>query len=118
MTLPGMARVARWSVAHRWLVITGWVLLAVAGGLAAARSGSRLSFTFDLPGRPAYETNTAIARTFGSGGNEPPLVAVVRLPRGVTDDGASPASAAPASWPIEPGHGLWVCLPPGRSGQL
>ena len=25
-----------------------------------------------------------------------------------TDDGASPASAAPASWPVEPGHGLWV----------
>ena len=25
-----------------------------------------------------------------------------------TDDGANPASAAPASWPVEPGHGLWV----------
>ena len=30
-------------------------------------------------------------------------------PAGTTaDDGASPASAAPASWPIEPGHGLWI----------
>ena len=84
MTASGMARVARWSIAYRWLVIAGWVLLAVAGGLAAARSGSRLSFAFDLPGQPAYETNTAIAQTFGSGGSEPPLVTVVRLPRGVT----------------------------------
>jgi putative drug exporter of the RND superfamily len=84
MAAPGMARVARWSIDHRWLVVAGWVLLAVAGGLAAARSGSRLSFAFDLPGQPAYQTNTAIARTFGSGGNEPPLVAVVRLPQGVT----------------------------------
>jgi putative drug exporter of the RND superfamily len=84
MTAPGMARVARWSIAHRWLVITGWVLLAMAGGLAAARSGSRLSFAFDLPGQPAYQTNTAIARTFGSGGSKPPLVAVVQLPQGVT----------------------------------
>ena len=25
-----------------------------------------------------------------------------------TDDGASPASAAPPSWPIEPGRGLWI----------
>jgi anti-sigma regulatory factor (Ser/Thr protein kinase) len=24
------------------------------------------------------------------------------------DDGASPASAVPRSWPIEPGHGLWI----------
>ena len=84
MTAAGMARIARWSIAHRWLVVAGWVLLAVAGGLAAAESGSRLSFTFDLPGQPAYQTNTAIAQTFGSGGNEPPLVAVVRLPQGVT----------------------------------
>jgi RND superfamily putative drug exporter len=79
-----MARIARWSIAHRWLVVAGWVLLAVVGGLTVARSGSRLSFTFDLPGQPAYQTNTAIAHTFGSGGNEPPLVAVVRLPQGVT----------------------------------
>jgi len=84
MTASGMARVARWSIAYRWPVIAGWVLPAVAGGLAAARSGRRLSFAFDLPGQPAYEANTAIAQTFGSGGSEPPLVTVVRLPRGVT----------------------------------
>jgi RND superfamily putative drug exporter len=82
MTASGMARVARWSIAYRWLVIAGWVLLAVAGSLAAARSGRRLSFAFDLPGQPAYETNTAIAQTFGSGGSEPPLVTVVRLSPG------------------------------------
>jgi RND superfamily putative drug exporter len=79
-----MARIARWSIAHRWLVVAGWVLLAVAGGLAATRSGGRLTFAFDLPGQPAYQTNTAIAQTFGSGGDEPPLVAVVQLPQGMT----------------------------------
>jgi RND superfamily putative drug exporter len=84
MTASGMARVARWSIAYRWLVIAGWILLAVARSLAAARSGGRLSFAFDLPGQPAYEANTAIVKTFGSGGSEPPLVTVVRLPRGVT----------------------------------
>jgi hypothetical protein len=52
MTAPGMARIARWSIAHRWLVVAGWVLLVVVGGLTAARSGSRLSFTFDLPASP------------------------------------------------------------------
>ena len=59
-------------------------MLAIAGGLAAASSGHRLSFTFDLPGQPAYETNTAIVASFGSGGNNPPLVVVVQLPPGRT----------------------------------
>jgi RND superfamily putative drug exporter len=76
--------VAQWSVAHRWIVIVGWVLLTVVGGLAAGQASSRLSFTFDLPGQPAFETNTAIAATFGSGGDNPPLIAVVRLPQGMT----------------------------------
>jgi len=82
----GIGRVARWSVAHRWIVVTGWVLLALVGGLAAAKSGSRLSFSFDLPGQPAYETNTAIVKDFGSGGDNPPLVAVIQLPAGTTVD--------------------------------
>ncbi len=81
-----MARLARWSLAHRWIVVTAWVVLALAGGMAAAQSGHRLSFAFDLPGQPAYETNTAIVREFGTGGDNPPLVVVVRLPPGRTVD--------------------------------
>jgi putative drug exporter of the RND superfamily len=82
----GVARLARWSLAHRWIVVTAWVVLALAGGMAAAQSGHRLSFAFDLPGQPAYETNTAIVREFGTGGDNPPLVVVVRLPPGRTVD--------------------------------
>ena len=84
LPVRGVARAARWSVTHRWIVVAGWIILAIVGGLAAARSGSRLSFTFDLPGQPAYEANTAIVKTFGSGGDNPPLVAVIRLPPGTT----------------------------------
>ena len=80
------ARVAAWSVAHSRLVVLVWVLLALAGGVAAAQAGPRLSFRFDLPGQKAYETNTAIVRGFGSGGVNPPLVAVVHLPAGSTAD--------------------------------
>ncbi len=79
-----LARLARWSITHRWIVVAGWILLALIGGLAASGLGTRLSFAFDLPGQPAYETNAAIIRTFGSGGDEPPLLAVVQLPRGTT----------------------------------
>jgi RND superfamily putative drug exporter len=81
-----VAGIARWSVAHRWLVVAAWVLLTAVGGLLTARSSDRLSVTFDLPGQPAYETNRDIVDTFGSGGAEPPLVAVVRLPAGTTVD--------------------------------
>ena len=84
--MHGVARLARWSLAHRWIVVAAWVVLALAGGMAAAQSGHRLSFAFDLPGQPAYETNTAIVREFGTGGDNPPLVVVVRLPPGRTVD--------------------------------
>ena len=81
-----MARLARWSLAHRWIVVAGWLVLTLAGGLAAAQSGHRLSVAFDLPGQPGYETNKAIVAGFGSGGDNPPLVVVVRLPPGITVD--------------------------------
>jgi RND superfamily putative drug exporter len=67
-------------------VAAAWVVLTLAGALSAAQAGSRLSFTFDLPGQPAFETNASIVRHFGSGGDNPPLVAVVRLPSGRTVD--------------------------------
>jgi putative drug exporter of the RND superfamily len=82
--LPWTARLARWSVGHRRVVIAAWLILALAGGLAASQAGGRLSAAFDLPGQPAYETNTAITQAFGSGGDKPPLVVTVRLPAGVT----------------------------------
>ncbi|QMU80228.1 MMPL family transporter [Streptacidiphilus sp. PB12-B1b] len=81
-----MTRVAAWSLAHRRLVVLAWIVLALLGGLAAARSGSRLTFTFDLPGQAAYETNTAVVKAFGTGGDNPPLVVVVRLPASVGVD--------------------------------
>jgi RND superfamily putative drug exporter len=43
----------------RWIVVAGWVVLALAGGMAAAQSGHRLSVAFDLPGQSAYETSQA-----------------------------------------------------------
>ena len=83
-----VARVAGWSIAHRWIIIAGWLVLTLAGGLAAAQTGHRLSYGFDLPGQPAYETNTAILARFGSGGDNPPLVVAVRLPPGASVNSA------------------------------
>src|SRR5690242_7999567 len=82
----GMARLARWSLAHRWIVVAGWVLLALAGGLAASQSGPPPPGALDLPGPPPYETTGPVGSGFGSGGGDPPLVVVVRLPPGRTVD--------------------------------
>ena len=111
-TVHGVARLARWSLAHRWIVVAAWVVLALAGGMAAAQSGHRLSVAFDLPGQPAYETNTAIVSKFGSGGDNPPLVVVVRLPRGTTADSPGVKSQLAAAF----GRAA-AALPGGRSAS-
>ena len=79
-------RVAGYSIRHRRAVVGIWVALALVGAFCAAHSSARLSFTFDLPGQPAFEANTAIVSEFHSGGDNTPLVAVVTLPAGTTVD--------------------------------
>ena len=37
-----------------------------------------------MPGRQGYETNAAIMRAFGTGGNSAPIVTVIELPAGVS----------------------------------
>ena len=78
----GIGRIAQWSVSHRWIVVVGWIALAVVGGFLTGKSSDRLSFSFDLPGQPAFETNSAIVQHYGSGGDNPPLVVVVQAPAG------------------------------------
>ena len=75
---------ARFSIRHRRIIVALWIVLALLGAFCAGRSSSRLSFTFDLPGQPAFEANTAIVSQFHSGGDNAPLVAVVTLPAGTT----------------------------------
>jgi putative drug exporter of the RND superfamily len=56
---------------------------------SAGSAWNALSDQFTVPGREGYETNAAITRTFGNGGNSAPLVPVVTLPPGRSID--SPA---------------------------
>lgn len=72
-----MSTLARWVIAHRWWVLAAWLILAVAGGFAAPKATSALSYDFGLPGQAGYETNQQITVTFGSGGNDAPILLVV-----------------------------------------
>jgi RND superfamily putative drug exporter len=43
----------------------------VAGGYAAPKAVSALTYDFGLPGQPGYETNQDIVAAVGSGGDVP-----------------------------------------------
>ena len=69
-----MAAWTRWVLAHRAVVVLGWLAVAVAGAVLAPRTVAALSYEFALPGQPAYEANQQIVRATGGGGAVDPLV--------------------------------------------
>jgi putative drug exporter of the RND superfamily len=79
-----MAGWSRWVLAHKWIVVGFWLIAIVAGGAASSKVSGKLSQEFSLPGEPGHEANVAILRTYGNGGLQQALVAVVRLPEGQT----------------------------------
>ncbi|HLI59918.1 MAG TPA: MMPL family transporter [Solirubrobacteraceae bacterium] len=79
-----IASITRWSLAHRRIVVGAWALLAVVGILTVGQATKALSTQYSVPGREGFETNAAIARTFHTGGDTPPLVPVVTLPAGAS----------------------------------
>ncbi len=75
---------SRWVLAHRRIVIAFWLIALLAGGAASTRVGSKLTQDFSLPGEPGHQANVSILATYGNGGLQQALVAVVRLPPGET----------------------------------
>src|SRR5215467_14245187 len=84
-----MATLTRFSLAHKRLVVVFWLLVALVGIASASKATKAFSDQYSVPGREGYETNTAIARTFGDGGDTPPLVAVITLPAGTSVDSSA-----------------------------
>jgi hypothetical protein len=54
-------------LAHKLMVVLVWLVLTVAGGVAAGSLGGALSKDFSVAGRAA-RVNARISREFGSGG--------------------------------------------------
>ncbi len=85
-----MVRLTRWVLAHRRMVVLGWVALAAVGGSTASLTTSRLGKTFDLPGRPSFETGVRLAALYrGEAGGQDPTVPVISAPGRRTLAGAS-----------------------------
>lgn len=78
------ARLARFVLAHRRLVLLVWVMLLPAEIYGASPVSNRLSSDFSLPGEPGYETAMKITHLYGNGGETTPTVVLVTLPPGRT----------------------------------
>ena len=63
-----------------------WIVVTVGAFGAIQPAGKALSDEFTVPGREGFETNHALAATYGNGGNVAPMVPVVALPAGTTVD--------------------------------
>ena len=85
-----MTALTRWVLAHKKTVVTTWVILAVAGMMAAGPASDALESEFSVPGKEGWETNVAIAERYqGTGGDTAPLIPVVTLPEGRSVDDPS-----------------------------
>ena len=78
------ASLARFVLAHRRIVMVGWLIVFLAGAVGASHVSKRLSLDFSLPGQPGYETARKIMHTYGNGGDQPPAIMVVSAPAGQT----------------------------------
>jgi putative drug exporter of the RND superfamily len=79
-----IARLARFVLAHRRIVMVTWLIVFLAGAMGASHVSKRLSLDFSLPGQPGYETARQIIHKYGNGGDEPPAIMVVSAPAGRT----------------------------------
>src|SRR5919106_812485 len=82
-----MSKLTRWVLAHKRTVLIGWIVLTIAGIMAAGPASEALDQEFSVPEKEGWETNVAIAEQYnGTGGDTAPLVPVATLPEGQSVD--------------------------------
>jgi putative drug exporter of the RND superfamily len=79
-----MAGFTRWILRHKLLVAVFWLIVTAVGIATVGQATGALSKQFTGPGREGYETNQALAHTYGIGAD--PLVLTLTLPSGTTVD--------------------------------
>ena len=85
-----MSSLTRWVLAHKRTVVLTWVVLTIAGLMAAGPATDALDPEFSVPNKEGWETNVDIAQKYrGTGGDTSPLVPVVQLPKGTRADSPS-----------------------------
>jgi RND superfamily putative drug exporter len=72
---------ARLTIRGRWVVVALWILLTVAGAMAAGKLADRWFEQFSIPGYSAYEANQRTMEKFGTG-RQYPMVLVFSVKDG------------------------------------
>src|SRR5919201_3789652 len=83
---PPVSSLTRWVLAHKRIVVVGWIALTIAGIAASGPASDRLTNDSSVPDTEGWETTLAIARLYDrdSEGSGNPLLPVVTLPAGRT----------------------------------
>jgi RND superfamily putative drug exporter len=81
-----MTRFSHVVLRHKLAVALAWVVLFLAGGVAAGQLSGHLTHQFSFPGTAADKANQAILTSYGNGASTYPMVPVVVLPRGTSAD--------------------------------
>jgi RND superfamily putative drug exporter len=82
-----VSSLTRWVLAHKKTVVISWILLTVAGIMAAGPASKALDQKFSVPNKEGWETNETIAAKYnGTGGDTSPLLPVVTIPNGQSVD--------------------------------
>ena len=81
--LGGVNSLTRWVLAHKRTVVVAWVVLTIAGIMAAGPATDALKGEFSIPGKESWKTNVEIAQRYHSDRNgSSPLIPVTSLPAG------------------------------------
>ena len=76
-----METLARATIRGRWLFVGLWIILTIAGAMAAGKLADRWYEQFSIPGFSAYEANQRTLEKFGTG-RQYPLVLVFSVADG------------------------------------
>src|SRR5712691_10615761 len=79
-----MTSLTRWVLAYRRLVVALWAVVAIVGIATVGKASSSFDQKFSVPGREGWETANKIASIYKTGGDNMPLLPVVKLPAGTT----------------------------------
>jgi RND superfamily putative drug exporter len=83
-----LSSLTRWVLAHKRIVVIGWIALTIGGIAASGPASDRLTNDSSAPDKEGWEATIAIAERYDGGpnGSSNPLLPVVTLPAGKTVD--------------------------------
>src|SRR5687767_2367288 len=79
-----MTALTKWVLSHRKLVVVFWTVLTLVGIALSGKASESFDQQFSVPEREGFATSEYIADTYGTGGENLPLLPVVTLPEGTT----------------------------------